>query len=50
MIECLSTQFLIFRVEILSFIGNYIMKGDDDILDNCFLIKLEMLVLIVIDN
>ena len=50
MIECLSTQFLIFRVVILSFIGNYIMKGDDDILNNCFLLKIEMLVLIVIDN
>ena len=50
MIEYLDTQFLIFGVGILSFIGNYIMKGDDDILDNCFLIKLEMLVLIVIDN
>lgn len=31
MIECLSTQFLIFKVGILSFIGNYIMKGEDDI-------------------
>ena len=50
MIEYLDTQFLIFRVGILSFIGNYIMKGDDDILDNCFLLKIEMLVLIVIDN
>ena len=50
MIEYLSTQFLLVRVGILSFLGNYIMKGDDDILDNSFLIKLEMLVLIVIDN
>lgn len=39
MIEYLSTQFLIFRVGILSFIGNYIMKGVDDILDNCFFDK-----------
>ena len=31
MIEYLDTQFLIFGVGILSFIGNYIMKGDDDI-------------------
>lgn len=31
MIEYLDTQFLIFRVGILSFIGNYIMKGEDDI-------------------
>lgn len=31
MIECLGTQFLMFGVGILLFIGNYIMKGDDDI-------------------
>lgn len=31
MIEYLDTQFLIFGVGILSFLGNYIMKGDDDI-------------------
>lgn len=31
MIEYLGAQFLIFGAGILSFIGNYIMKGDDDI-------------------